>query len=577
MKKTIQTLAILFFGLFLFLPKFSFAENVKDFYSEISVLPDSTFVIRENIEYDFGDSLRRGIYRYIPLSKNDKNIHINIISIKDGDGVDYKYSTEYKDGFLNIKIGDPNKIISGLKTYKILYQVVGGIFYEDKFDRLYWNITGDGWRVPILNARAIVNLPASVLPLEADCYYGKLGDKNKCQVSNTNLFTSVRELSPKEGMTIDVKFKKGVVASYQNENQNQFKKYFYVFWVLLIPVLFFFFMFMRWWKLGRDPKGRGVILSEHEIPFDLSPIEASLVLKQKITNESILAEIVSLVTLGYLKIRRVDKSLADFNYKVDYEIMLLKEIGYAEKEHDKLLLKLIFGDKGAVGGVTNISCLRLADVKKIEEIKESAKIPLFEKKLFSYFKENKDKTIALLGFLLLLIFSVFLIPFIDRLIGYNEAGLNVVKIIVRVVAIISSASFVLIFSYLMPAKTKKGAIAKERLLGLKLYIDKAEKSRIRFHSNPKNEVHVFEKLLPYAILFGLETQWMNEFKNVFEKEGLPYRSHLFGEDLISMNDISLISGIFCISPSLSSNICSTSSSSFSTSGGGMGGGGGGSW
>ncbi len=572
MKKTIQTLSIIFFGLFLILPKISFAEFVRDFYSEINILPDSSFVVRENIVYDFDDSMRRGIYRYIPLSLNGKNIHINIISVKDDNGQNYKYTTEYKDSVLNIKIGDPNILISGVKTYKIFYQVTGGILYNKDFDQLYWNVTGNDWKVPIMSVRAVVNLPANVLPQLKGCYFGKAGEKNICKISDSNLFLTERTLSPKEGMTIDVGFKKGVVAQYESHKENVFVGYLKIFWIFLIPILVFILMFLRWFKVGRDQKGKGVIVYEHDIPMGLSPIESSLVLYQKIIPESISAEIINLAINGYLKIRPIDKGGIGNNFKKDYELTLLKEYGYIEKDHDVLLLKLIFGDKGYVGGVANISCFKGLLDSGFVNVEKSAKQELLDKKFYSNFSGiNQDRWFYLLIFLFL---SFVVYPFLGsgKFFGFNE-NLDI-KIISWALSLLVSICFVLVFNYLMPAKTRKGAVAKERLLGLRLYIDKAEKSRIAFHSDPESNSNIFDKLLPYAILFKMETKWVKQFEELQQKNGFTPNSVLLSSNFLVYSDISLFNSVCLNSFSQNLSTCQVSSSSVS---GGFGGGGGGSW
>ncbi|MGB3727895.1 MAG: DUF2207 domain-containing protein, partial [Thermodesulfobacteriota bacterium] len=42
------------------------AEDIKNFHSNIYIKKDGTILVQENIEYDFGNALRHGIYRDIP-------------------------------------------------------------------------------------------------------------------------------------------------------------------------------------------------------------------------------------------------------------------------------------------------------------------------------------------------------------------------------------------------------------------------------------------------------------------------------------------------------------------------------
>ncbi len=48
-----------------------------------------------------------------------------------------------------------------------------------------------------------------------------------------------------------------------------------------------------------------------------------------------------------------------------------------------------------------------------------------------------------------------------------------------------------------------------------MYIKTAEVERIKFHNDPEKYKEVFEKLLPYAMIFGLEKKWGELFKDIY--------------------------------------------------------------
>lgn len=120
-----------------------------------------------------------------------------------------------------------------------------------------------------------------------------------------------------------------------------------------------------------------------------------------------------------------------------------------------------------------------------------------------------------------------------------------------------------------------------------MYIDTAEKHRIEFHNNPTKFRGVFEKLLPYAIIFGLEQKWSEEFKEIYQEPPTWYQG-----DISTFNSYLLASSISDISKNVKSKSAPPNSaggirsshgasggSGFSggSSGGGFGGGGGSSW
>jgi uncharacterized membrane protein len=130
----------------------------------------------------------------------------------------------------------------------------------------------------------------------------------------------------------------------------------------------------------------------------------------------------------------------------------------------------------------------------------------------------------------------------------------------------------------MIAKSKKGVLMREYLLGLKDYLQIVEKDRINFNNAPEKTPEIFEKLLPYAMVFGVEELWAKEFKNIYIKSPEWYEgTNTFnvvnlGEEMAVFRDIS--SSSISSVPGGSSG---AGSSGGGSSGGGGGGGGGGGW
>jgi uncharacterized membrane protein YgcG len=138
-------------------------------------------------------------------------------------------------------------------------------------------------------------------------------------------------------------------------------------------------------------------------------------------------------------------------------------------------------------------------------------------------------------------------------------------------------------------RSDKGNELYHELEGLKMYINTAEKHRIEFHNDPEKFRGVFEKLLPFAIIFGLEKKWAEEFKDLY-KDTQPewYRGDFTAFDayMISRSIGTLNSGMksavskaYGSSSGYRSSGWSSGGSGFSggSSGGGGGGSGGGSW
>src|SRR6185436_19560328 len=79
---------------------------------------------------------------------------------------------------------------------------------------------------------------------------------------------------------------------------------------------------------------------------------------------------------------------------------------------------------------------------------------------------------------------------------------------------------IIVYSFIsrfFPAKTEKGVAAKEHILGLKEYLQIAEKDRLEFHNAPEKKPEVFETLLPYAMVLGVANIWAKEFEGIYNE------------------------------------------------------------
>ena len=138
----------------------------------------------------------------------------------------------------------------------------------------------------------------------------------------------------------------------------------------------------------------------------------------------------------------------------------------------------------------------------------------------------------------------------------------------------------------MPRKTKRGSFVNHHLLGFREFIEKAERDRIKklADEDPK----IFDRILPFALVFGLEEKWAEVFSDIFTEPPDWYSSNRYGDTFyphIFINDlgrsISIMNKCFYSSPRNSSGGRSISMGGGlgggGFSGGGFGGGGGGSW
>lgn len=572
-------------------PAVAAAEKIENFNAVLRVQADSSVQVQETIVYNFEGLSRHGIFRTIPYKYNARggnfSVQITNISVRDSSGAPYRFTVSNSGNNKQIQIGDSKVYVDGTKTYVISYTIGRAINYFSDHDELYWNVTGNGWGVSIGAASATVYLPAAVelSKLQAACFAGALGANSPCAnievPTGSDSQTAGAEyrqdnLAAGEGLTVVEGFPKGVVQQplWWQELLRTIADNI----ILLLPLLVFGLMFYLWQTRGRDPQGRGTIVAQYEPPFSLSPAEVGTIIDERADNQDISADIINLAVRGYIKIARVEKKGMIFD-SADHELYLLKNPDDNIAPFEKTLLDKLFAEAGEIdadGSVisqkkVSLSLLKNKFYKDLQEIRKQ----IYESLVTGgYFTKNPERVRGYyIGAGVILIFAcIWLSAVISSFVGAFG-----------VASVIASAIIVAIFGYFMPQRTLRGVEAKEQILGLKEYLNIAEKDRIAFHNAPDKSPERFEKLLPYAMVLGVEKQWAAQFAGIYSQPPSWYA----GAPGTNFSSLILISSLGDFRSSAGSALASrpgggaaSGASGFGGggfSGGGFGGGGGGSW
>jgi hypothetical protein len=554
-------------------------EKINNFDVSIKINQDASINISERVEYDFDGLQKHGIFRDIPIKYSARGgnfkLRISDISVTDENNNPYQFTKSFPGKNIQIKIGDADKLITGQKIYVINYKIKRAVNYFDTRDELYWNATGNQWPIQIEKSSAKIILPQAMTKgqIQSACFAGSFGGNASCdsldyQYKDNDQIDAVtfkqsRPLPAAQGLTIVVGFPRGLIArpsGWQNiidiARDN---------WLLVLPLVVFFIMFRLWWTRGRDPKGKGTIVAQYEAPDNLTPAQVGALIDEKVDQKDITSEIIYLATQGYLKIKRVENKGFIFKHE-DYLLEKLKEPDNLTP-HNKKLMEALFPYQTKT---KNLSDLKNKFYKEVPDIKNKVYGSLI---LGGYFPEKPAKT---QGKYIIIGSSILLgATLLAKLLGGAIGGLGIGSLI-------ASGILVVVFGLAMPVKTKKGADAKEYTLGLKLYLEVAEKDRIKFHNAPAKNPEHFEKLLPYAMVLGVEKEWAEKFKDIYiqppgwysDPSGGPFNSIIFIGALNNFNHSSQ-DAIFSAPGGASSGRSGFGGGGFS--GGGFGGGGGGSW
>ncbi|KKR02998.1 MAG: hypothetical protein UT26_C0012G0015 [Microgenomates group bacterium GW2011_GWC1_39_12] len=544
-----------------FLPFSVRAEEIRDFKTTIIVEKDSLMSVSENITYDFGALNRHGIFRTIPITKtNDQGekfkLDITGIGVEDDRGMPYQMQQSSSSDEMTLKIGDPNKTVTGVHTYIISYTVKGAFVPFSDHDELYWNIVGAKWEVPIQKVKTTIQFPFAPQEsgMQLACYTGAYKSTSQgCTISYKNGLVTVfstSSLSSGEGLSIVIGFPKNLLTITEARKVDTRLSNILGFilsmlfllaglgWYVIAPL----WIIIQWYRTGRDPKGT---VGAAHVWFDvpklkngkiLTPGETGTLMDETADLRDITATIVDLARRGYIKI--IEQKKNDFYLE---KITPKKDTGMDEFE--KKLYNGIFDEDENI---------RIKDTDLTSPV-TTTKAELYE-------------TVVR-----------------DGLFPKNPQSQRTLYYIVAGVALFTGNFFLAAVAFLfgrsMPRKTIDGANAANIASALKGFIV----SQDRQYKFQAEKQLFFEKMLPYAIIFGVEKIWAERFKNIDIRQPSWYQSY-------NNNAFTTMYLANSLSHSFSSSVMSAatptrSSSGFSSgfssgggfSGGGGGGGGGGSW
>jgi uncharacterized membrane protein YgcG len=467
-------------------------------------------------------------------------------------------------GYLRVRIGDPDRTVTGEQDYRIRYRVERAILFFADHDEVYWNATGDEWPVPIDGATVRVELPPGTSPTRVACYTGPAGSTERaCAISASVPVAAAvtRPLRTREGFTVAVGFPKGVVAEPSGFQKALARLRDYgVHWVLL-PVLTLAALVGRWRRAGRDPKVSEAIAVRYEPPPGLSPAEIGTVFDERADLDDVTSTIVDLAIRGFLTIEELASSRLLFFSTTDTRLTRkTPPAGATPKPHERKVLDGLF----AGGSSVLVSDLRDKFYRHLPGIQDALYGALGGGEALFTGRPDRVRTGWQIAGGAIVILAFFLPPAIG-VVGAASAAV--------------SGLMVLAAARAMPQRTRRGREVYEQILGFREFLTRVEADRLERLGG--RTAATFERLLPVAIVLGVADRWAEAFAGVYTAPPTWYSGGFDGgtpqpRDLVRNVGRSLdtMGRAMASSPRGSG---SSGSGGGGSSGGGFGGGGGGSW
>lgn len=485
----------------------------------------------------------RGFYRDIPEYYGGVRLHTDVESVVDENGDPVPWEWEYYQGYYSVALGD-DSYVHGRHSYVISYTQVDTIrsFTDVQLDEFYRDVNGTGWGQPFAAVTATVLLPpelAAARSGELSCYVaaGPCPDgitQTPTADGGLEVTTSASDLSPGESLTLDIPFAAGTFVEGESVSLPEYPvsepQPNSPGWVAVLP-----------WALGgagillgvvarvtqsesstgRRIRPHGTVIPQYEPPAGLNVMVAAMLLGEP--NRAFAAQVVDLAVRGNLRIVEPEGDDAG-----PFTLELLSRDGVDPVEGR--LLDELFDDNppGARFGV-----------KRGSDSLQAVATPVF-RRVDAEVRSGgfrADARVTTLSVVLIVLAVVGILVGLGMLgASYaGDTGFGVLEAgILGVGGPVWGLRQAVGYRSTSTPLTRKGRDVGDHLFGIRMYLQWAEADRIRFLQSPERAervdvgnatemVKLYERLLPYAILFGIEDGWAAELQAKYAAAHVPVR------------------------------------------------------
>lgn len=538
----------------------------------------------------------KGIERLIPYTNQDgANITLDdtsVIVTRNG-RTEPIWETEKTKLYYKVATGTDDYIL-GEQTFGFKYVMNRVITDFSDHQELYWDVNGTGWNQRFDSVSATIyfdDASANAFSGETACYTGAyMSKEHACTVTaapdgQSVTVTADRALGSGENLTFVLGFAAG--AFVVPEVPTSYTEFIIGIIALVATILLAATTIIRCYRKVHTAKKQHErpIIAEYLPPKDISVYMARGMIQGTSKSGNVLtAQIIDLAVRHNLKIVEEEKKGLFGKTNKVYFLELLSHNGLRSDEIE--LIKILFPDrKNRIEVKSSIPASTTLALQSFDRTNEK------RLKTDGYYNDGKgllpSRTgLLVFGLLVLVIAQIIALVYADSNFAKVFAEDMLMLMLIATIALLSVAGIVVggIVAKVTTKLTDKGWDMYYYLKGLELYIKIAETERLKFLQSVKGAervnvddkaaiVKLYEKLLPYAILFGQEKSWASTIQIYSDELGTSpdWVSTAGAFSLASF--MSSSSGSFA--SSMSSSYGSSSSSGFGGGGGSGGGGGGG--
>ena len=572
-------------------------EEIKAYRVVITIQRDGTLRIQESITYDFGTEPHHGLLRDLVQrerfdSKHDRRYRIDVESVTADAGTPSAVQQSTNGPYLHLRVGDPDRTITGVHTYRLVYTVRGAPMTFADHDELYWDAIGNQWTVPIRNAHVEVDAPGSITRVA--CFSGPPGSTYPCAASagGREATFAERVLGPGSGLTAVVAMPKGTIQPEPLpilEKRRTLANAFEVTPLTVglgggLTIAGIAMVVLLATRRGRDRRYTGSAVdaamgntsgAEEPVPLlrresgpvefvppeGIRPGQVGTLVDEHANLLDVTASIVDLAVRGWLTIKEVEPEAHERH--PDYELTATPGKGKGTPlPYEQMLLHELFDNRETV---------KLSDLKyKFRDSLSQVQSAMYDDAVTQgWYRIRPDRTRTIwVGIAVLTLVAGIAVTFVFA--RFTSFAIIPIALVVTGLAMLVAAGH-------MPGADRRGYRMLSRVRGFRRLFDEGEEdTRARF----AEQHEIFSQYLPYAIVFGCTKKWAKAFEGIAadQIESSWYVGNQPFNALVLASAVDHF-GTTATGTMYASMPSSSGSSGFSGgfSGGGGGGGGGGSW
>lgn len=611
---------------------FTYESLDADYWLVRSAAGTSELYTTETVVALFPDAdQNKGIVRRIPKADSGIDHDTRVVNVTGAGGEPVSWWTEEDDDWVYVLTGD-DSYVHAVQTYVISYTMDDVVvrYGDTGADEFYWDTVGTDHAQPFGTVTGRVHIAGDaadgLMAGRSYCYRGAVGSTDRCELAGPEpdtawpdgvvtwarsasgtdaaasavVFTATdTDIGPNEGVTVAIGFAQRTFAAPSAPPPPP-----YPWWEWILPILgllagiggLVFVLAMKAY-LRRNPDDSPVIV-QYTAPVDESPTLSAGVLG--VPARALAAHVVDLAVRDKVEIRASGER-EDAN---DFTVVLRDDAGL---EHDdRRIITTLYGKNPEPGDSVD-----LGDFAADPPVRAVTYVRRIDDATVS--RGYRSRRPAWIGGIrgalqfggsavaVIMLFFAESVPSVLTDLGTLGSAINLLSIVS------AFAAFLVLPFLRLPqtALTVAGGKHKTYLEGIREYLRLAEEDRLRAAQSPQTAdlvssgrrpfadrpnapgadiVNLYERLLPYAVLFGMEREWVEVIRAAAPPVAIGPRLPLF--DSMTSNSLSQASasiGRLAATPVSRGSSSSSSSSSFASSwsssggsfGGGFSGGGGG--